>query len=140
LTKRTAPGLIIQGSTGRVTLEGEQVAVKCEQCGVKKGLMDVLTGDLAADRFLCQKCQDAEQRTNRLAEEAKQQAEQQRVKLIKQAAAKVIVTTTDRIDGTQVVAYLGIESVEYVIGTAIFSEVSSGIADMFGQRSIAFEE
>jgi uncharacterized protein YbjQ (UPF0145 family) len=33
-----------------------------------------------------------------------------------------------------------IESVEIVIGTGMFSEMSSGIDDFFGMRSTAFEQ
>jgi uncharacterized protein YbjQ (UPF0145 family) len=57
-----------------------------------------------------------------------------------QVSKKVVVTTTPGIDGYSVKRYLGIESVEFVIGTGIFSEVSSSIADFFGARSSAFEK
>ena len=51
----------------------------------------------------------------------------------------VILTTTNHIEGCIVKQYLGIESVEFVIGTGVFSEFSSGVADFFGSRSTAFE-
>lgn len=35
---------------------------------------------------------------------------------------------------------MGIESVEYVIGTGMFSEMSSSVADVLGGRSTAFEQ
>ncbi len=65
-----------------------------------------------------------------------QEAKNQRLKLLK----NVIVTTTPGVDGYRVMEYLGIESVEFVIGTGVFSEVSSSIADFFGARSSAFEK
>ncbi|QDT11022.1 heavy metal-binding domain-containing protein [Planctomycetes bacterium K23_9] len=54
-------------------------------------------------------------------------------------ASKVIVTTTNHIEGCLVTEYLGIESVEFVIGTGIFSEFTTQIEDFFGARSSAFE-
>lgn len=57
-----------------------------------------------------------------------------------QESRGVILTTTNSVDGFRVKEYLGIESVEYVIGTGMFSELSAGIADFLGLRSSAFEE
>ena len=54
--------------------------------------------------------------------------------------AQVIVTTTPGIDGARVKEYLGVESVEIVMGTGLFSELTSGVADAFGRRSRAFEK
>jgi uncharacterized protein YbjQ (UPF0145 family) len=52
----------------------------------------------------------------------------------------IIVTTTPSIDGYKTVNYIGIDSVEIVIGTGLFSEISTSIEDMFGLRSTAFEQ
>lgn len=52
----------------------------------------------------------------------------------------VVVTTTPSIDGYKVTDYLGIESVEFVIGTGVFSEIESSISDFFGARSSGFEK
>lgn len=109
------------------------MATTCARCGARKTFGDALVSDLGATVFICQSCKDREAEAGRL-------VEQQRVHALEQAAAKVIVTTTPRVDGTVVTKYLGIESVEYVIGTGIFSEVSSGFADMIGARSGAFEK
>jgi len=68
------------------------------------------------------------------------EAKKQRLIELKQLSQNVIVTTTPGIDGYRVKEYLGIESVEFVIGTGVFSEVSSSIADFFGARSSAFEQ
>lgn len=51
----------------------------------------------------------------------------------------IIITTTNNIDGYKVKKYITIESIEVVIGTGIFSELSSDISDMFGSRSKGFE-
>jgi uncharacterized protein YbjQ (UPF0145 family) len=51
----------------------------------------------------------------------------------------VMMTTTPSFEGYRTKRYIDIESVEVVIGTGIFSEITTGIADMFGQRSTAFE-
>src|ERR1041385_3566185 len=60
--------------------------------------------------------------------------------LIPRIIADVRATTTPSIDGCRIRGYLGIESVEIVIGTGFFSEFSGDMADFFGQRSTAFEE
>ena len=49
--------------------------------------------------------------------------------------ADVIVTTTNTIEGYTIQQYLGIESVEIVIGTGVISEFTSAITDIFGERA-----
>ncbi|OGC76456.1 MAG: hypothetical protein A2Z27_04530 [candidate division Zixibacteria bacterium RBG_16_50_21] len=51
----------------------------------------------------------------------------------------MMITTTNNIDGYKVEKYIDIESVEIVVGTGMFSELSGGISDFFGARSGAFE-
>lgn len=51
----------------------------------------------------------------------------------------VILTTTHSVEGHRIESYLGIESVEFVIGTGFLSELTGGIADLFGRRSRLFE-
>ena len=55
------------------------------------------------------------------------------------AASRVLVSTTQTLDGYNVARYLGVESVERVIGSGLLSEVTTGIQDMVGARSTAFE-
>jgi len=59
--------------------------------------------------------------------------------LIEKQLREIIMTTTNNIDGYRVRKYIDIESVEIVLGTGIFSEVTAGIGDIFGLRSGAFE-
>lgn len=49
------------------------------------------------------------------------------------------ITTTPTLEGYRVSKYVGIESVEVVIGTGPFTEFGAGVADFFGQRSTGFE-
>jgi uncharacterized protein YbjQ (UPF0145 family) len=51
----------------------------------------------------------------------------------------IIVTTTHSINNTQIKEYLGVESTEVVIGTGLWSELTSDFSDLFGQRSTVFE-
>lgn len=51
----------------------------------------------------------------------------------------VILTTTNNVEGFSIQSYLGIESVEIVIGTGVISEFTSAITDIFGERATAFE-
>ncbi len=61
-------------------------------------------------------------------------------KEIQFAQEEVILTTTSNIEGYTILRYLGIESVEIVIGTGVVSEFTSAITDFFGERSSAFEK
>ncbi|MDP2930258.1 MAG: heavy metal-binding domain-containing protein [bacterium] len=51
----------------------------------------------------------------------------------------ITVTTPMGIEGHKIIEYLDIESIEIVIGTGIFSEISTEIDDFFGARSTSFE-
>jgi uncharacterized protein YbjQ (UPF0145 family) len=104
------------------------MATTCARCGAKQGLVEKLSAEIGASVYYCPACK------------AKiEQEQRERVARIRQAADKVILTTTPKVDGYYAARYLGIESVEFVIGTGVFSEVSSSIADFFGARSSAFE-
>ncbi len=61
-------------------------------------------------------------------------------KYIKDCLNKILMTTTNNIDGYKVKRYIGIHSVEVVIGTGIFSEFGGEISDFFGRRSTTFEK
>ena len=102
----------------------------CSWCGTRLGLLSAFTTDLAGDN-LCAECE----RKRELSKVEKQKRERE----IAKRAETVIVTTTPTLEGHQIVAYLGIESVEIVIGTGLFVELTGEIADFFGQRSKGFE-
>jgi uncharacterized protein YbjQ (UPF0145 family)/DNA-directed RNA polymerase subunit RPC12/RpoP len=106
-------------------------AMKCSRCWKDfGGAFGFLTADLAGEN-LCPECQSKELQ--------RQDAQAKRETEIKKLAESVIVTTTPSIDGHRVTNYLGIESVEIVIGTGFFSELSGDVSDFFGQRSKGFE-
>lgn len=115
------------------------MAITCAKCGARQSIFAALNTDLGSGKYVCPDCIEAEARrvSEQQMAEARKQAE--RRPIIQAAAAKVILTTTQHVDGYRVLRYLGIESVEFVIGTGVFSEVSSSIADFFGVRSSAFE-
>lgn len=108
---------------------------KCINCGAKQGIVGLLSTDLGAAEYRCPKCKEELAAAERKAQES----ERQRVERLIAVSRRVVVTTTPGIDGHRVRKYLGIESVEYVIGTGIFSEVTGSVADVFGARSTAFE-
>ena len=112
------------------------MAIVCTRCGQKQGMMAALTVDLSSGSYICPNCLMEIDKEKRQAEVA----ERERVAQLMKLSKKVVVTTTPNIDGYRVKRYLGIESVEFVIGTGIFSEVSTSIADFFGARSSAFEK
>lgn len=61
-------------------------------------------------------------------------------KYVKDSIEKIIITTTNNIDGYKTINYIDIESVEIVVGTGIFSEFGGDVADFFGTRSTEFEK
>lgn len=107
------------------------MALTCSRCGAKQGVMAALTANIgeAAAAYVCDSCK---------AKEAKEKEE--RLPRLRELAKSVVLTTTHNIDGHRVLKYLGIESVEFVIGTGMFSEFSTEVEDFFGQRSSAFEK
>ena len=108
----------------------------CAGCGakLKLGIFSTLHAvESTAGVWHCRTCAHA----NNEREELRQKELLQQTRT---AAKSVILTTTHQIDGYVVKQYLGIESVEFVIGTGAFSEISSSFADFFGQRSSAFED
>lgn len=52
----------------------------------------------------------------------------------------VMITTTNYFEGFKIKRYIDIVSVEVVIGTGVFSEISTSIEDLFGMRSTTFEK
>lgn len=54
-------------------------------------------------------------------------------------SSRIMLTTTNNIDGYRVKNYIDIESVEIVIGTGLFSEFTGELQDIFGKRSTEFE-
>lgn len=100
------------------------MALICSGCGTKQGFMASLNADLGSSTYICPSCE---------AKNAERMAQ------VRQRASSVLLTTTPRVDGYYVERYLGIESVEFVIGTGVFSEISSSIQDFFGARSSPFE-
>ena len=103
--------------------------MECTRCGKSSGLMSIFTTDLGATSYTCDDCQQLIAREDR-----------DREVRLRELAKSVLVTTTHSIDGWKVEKYLGIESVECVIGTGMFSEISSGVSDFLGMRSTAFEK
>lgn len=52
---------------------------------------------------------------------------------------KIIVTTTDSIEGREVAEYCGIVAGEAIMGANIFKDMFAGIRDIVGGRSAAYE-
>ena len=94
------------------------------------GFFDSLNANLSGPN-LCPKCRGEEQ--SRLYKAELRQQE------VAELAESVTLTTTHGIDGFRVESYLGIESVEVVIGTGMFTEMGGSIADFLGRRSKGFE-
>ncbi len=95
------------------------MANNCTRCGKSPGFFVKPTFMEIHGKAHCPKCAEA---------------------FIDKAISKIIITTTNNIDGYVVSQYVDIESVEIVIGTGMFSEFGGEIADFFGARSTAFEQ
>jgi uncharacterized protein YbjQ (UPF0145 family) len=98
--------------------------MKCSRCRKDfGGALSFLAADLTGEN-VCPECK---------AKEKKRQAD------IVRLATKVLITTTPAIEGHRITDYLGIESVEIVIGTGFLSELTGDLSDFLGERSKAFE-
>jgi uncharacterized protein YbjQ (UPF0145 family) len=53
---------------------------------------------------------------------------------------KMLVTTTNNIEGKKIVKYLGLVSGEAIMGANIFKDFFAGIRDIVGGRSAAYEK
>lgn len=100
----------------------------CFRCGAAPGLFSGLRFDARLGAVICPKC----------APELERDLEE-KARLIAEQAETILVTTTPGLDGYRVDEYLGIEGVEFVIGTGVFSEFTTDLQDFFGKRSTAFE-
>jgi uncharacterized protein YbjQ (UPF0145 family) len=119
--------------------------MQCKRCGRKAtGIPALLSVGLVDTDYTCDPCQKDIQRKDRVREETQRNNEEllrQRAKeLLRKRAESVMITTTHNIDGWKVEKYLGIESVECVIGTGMFSEITTDVQDFLGMRSTAFEK
>jgi uncharacterized protein YbjQ (UPF0145 family) len=94
--------------------------MKCTRCNKPIGMLD--SRYKIGESVYCKFCYNKKQTT-------------QNVNL-----DKIIITTTVNVEGYKVEKYLGIESVEIVIGTGPISEIISDFNDLMGQRSTKFEK
>lgn len=95
------------------------MAKTCSECGTKAGFLAGLTFHNVHGRDMCANCAQ---------------------KYIDNGTRNIVITSTHSVDGYRIKSYLGIESIEIVIGSGMFSEISSSIDDFFGARSTAFEQ
>ena len=95
----------------------------------------------AADEAVTHAKQAEQQRLLEIqrAEVAKQRREEEKRIEARAKRAQIILTSTHTVEGRTIVGYLGIESVEVVMGSGIFSEVATELRDFFGARSKEFE-
>jgi uncharacterized protein YbjQ (UPF0145 family) len=52
----------------------------------------------------------------------------------------MIITTTNTLDGAEIVDYLGLVTGEAILGANMFKDVFAGIRDIVGGRSAAYEK
>jgi uncharacterized protein YbjQ (UPF0145 family) len=97
----------------------------CSRCKKSYGsVMAVLKADIGK-LTVCPDCLAHEKREERV---------------LAARASKILLTTTNTIEGRRVTDYLGIESVEIVMGTGILSEITGDLSDFVGRRSTMFEQ
>lgn len=53
---------------------------------------------------------------------------------------KMIVTTTDGVEGRRIAAYHGVVVGEAILGANVFRDIFAGITDIIGGRSAAYEK
>ena len=94
------------------------MARECEKCGKKEGLLAGEHTEIAG-KLYCKSCAP---------------------RVLDQLLRDVVITTTPQVEGHRIKEYLGLESVEIVIGTGSWSEFTGDLADIFGSRVTAFEK
>lgn len=52
----------------------------------------------------------------------------------------IIITSSHNLEGFNIIEYIEFVSVEVVLGTGLFSEFKASFSDLFGTRSVAFQE
>lgn len=94
------------------------MAKKCCKCGDEAGFLKGISFQHIKGNEYCSSCA---------------------AKYVAEAISKIIITTTNHLDGFKVKRYIDIESVEIVAGTGMFSEFGGDVADFFGARATGFE-
>jgi hypothetical protein len=79
------------------------MAKTCTQCGTSAGFLAGLTFHTVHGQEMCSDCAQ---------------------KYVDNGTRNIILTSTHSVDGSRIAEYIGIESVEIVIGTGMFSEIS----------------
>jgi len=96
---------------------------KCIECG-KMTLAPSIDWKVIDNKWICPDCYKENPEINE----------------IQKKLSDIILTTTNNLEGYEILEYLGIESVELVMGTGIISEVVSDLSDLIGERSGQFED
>lgn len=98
------------------------MASKCEKCDKSKNLMNEHLFKKIENRVYCNECYKT------------------LVTAIDEHLLNIKITTTSNFEGYKIIDYLGIDSVEVVIGTGILGEFVSDLNDVMGTRSTNFEK
>jgi uncharacterized protein YbjQ (UPF0145 family) len=114
--------------------------MKCDKCGKKMSIMSVMSKDLSSEESICIECKEQVQVELRQTQARKRAEDQEKERQRRELAKSVVVSTTPRLEGWAITEYLGIESVEFVIGTGPMSELISDFQDLFDARSSPFEK
>ncbi len=110
---------------------------KCNRCEKEYDKnSNYLSVDSKHGGYICYQCQERREEEKR---KEQIQREEDAKRLVIQKAKYVILSTTNNIDGYFVDEYLGIESIEHVLGTGFFSESITEFQDFFGARSSMYE-
>ncbi len=127
----------------------------CSNCNKKIGLLSVekmheledgsMLCDLCyLDLFKCVICGKTPKKEDEITDsyyrlDGKYYCDRDAQPIVKRKLNEFILTMTPNIEGYRIVEYLGIDSVEIVIGPELFSEYSSEISKTLGIRSTGFE-
>lgn len=114
------------------------MATRCANCKAKLGIGSTVKYT-PEGQALCPTCTEEFEQLERRSRRQVERQEDFKAERLKERAAGMLLTTTPSVDGYHIRQYLGIESVEYVLGTGVFAEVVSDVRDFFGMRSPGFE-
>lgn len=109
---------------------------ECPNCG----------GEIYADSVVCMHCRQAVPKQTGICSVCGRKTETEFIRDKEYCKSdfidyinKVILSSTQLLDGYRIKEYVGIETATIVIGTGVLAEFTSDISDFFGARSSAFE-
>jgi len=97
----------------------------CQNCGEE--VSQRYASKYKSDYWLCSDCREFEKEPPRLKE-------------MEQQLNELIITTTNTIEGKEIVKYIDVISAEIIEGLSILKDIGAGLADVFGGSASSYQK